>query len=197
MIEIILGSMKSGKSGALLDRLDRATYAKRGQKRPKACLVRPATDTREFVTRKGLEKKYDLFVFEGRLTHHTEELRDYDVICIDEGQFFPDLGFALFYFSAFKGKTVHVSCLQGDRNMLPWDAVSKAIPVADKITQVQAVCEFCGDDKKSTFTFYDGPSSSEQVVIGDGEYHAACAECWVEQSKKKEGCISLGPLESD
>jgi len=192
MVELILGSMKSGKSKTLLDRLDRATYTRRGRVRPRACLVRPKTDTREFVSRKSEGIKYDLLVLDGKLVvdpDNSKRLREYDVICIDEAQFFPDLAFALFYLSHMCGKTIYAACLQGDRNMKSWAAVSDSIPVADRITQIQAVCEFCGDESKSTFTYYDGPHSDDQVIIGDGEYHAACASCWVERTRVKEGIV--------
>jgi thymidine kinase len=186
MFEIILGSMKSGKSRALFDRMDKAEYSKRKGHKPRICLVRPQVDSREFVSRAQEAVKYDLLVVESNLYSRFRDLsRLYDLICIDEGQFFSDLGRISFSLSQ-TGIDVVAACLQGDRNLKPWKSVSEAIPYADKIVQVQAVCEFCGDPSKSTFTFYDGPFSEDQIVIGDGEFHAACADCWMEQTKLRE-----------
>jgi thymidine kinase len=182
MIELILGSMKSGKSKALFDRIDRALWSTH----PRVCLIRPACDTREFITRSDVDNGEFARFTRRSLLDEIDEFYRFDTICIDEGQFFPDLGEAMWILSRRGGgKDVYAACLQGDRDMRPWAAVSDAIPYADRIVQVHAVCEYCGDKSKSTFTFYDGPPSSDQVVIGDGEYHAACAECWREQTSKK------------
>lgn len=190
MIELIIGGMKSGKSGELFSRMDKLSYSKREGNAPGICLIRPKVDTRDFTARSPIEEKLrnaNIFAdhtFEKHLSDYFNEIAQYDVICIDEGQFFDDLDTVSFKLSLM-GKDVYIAALQGDRNMLPWKSVSDTIPVTDKITQVQAICEFCGDPKKSTFTFYDGPFSESQIVIGDGEFHPACAACWQEHTERK------------
>jgi thymidine kinase len=80
-ITLILGSMMSSKSSVLLEYIDRAQYANK-----KSCLVRPKTDTRKYISRKGLNPKDKTWIYQLD-TLHEITFDNFDLICIDEGQF--------------------------------------------------------------------------------------------------------------
>jgi thymidine kinase len=176
---LILGSMKSGKSSILLEELNRRKFAKK-----KCVVIRPKIDNREFLTRDPLAlSRYNVLTCES-LRDIWNEIFEYDVICIDEGQFIKFLGQdcnAL----ANSGKTIIVAALAGSSEKTAWQEISMAIPYADNIKKINAVCDRCFDDSKPTFTFFTGIKEPGGIVIGDGEYRAYCRECWEIANKEK------------
>ena len=166
-VELILGGMKSGKTGELFKQIDRAGY--RGLT---SCVVRPKTDTREFLAR-GSEFDYtEIWVNE--IADEIGWISSFDIVCVDEGQFISDLGTSC-HKLALNGNEVYVAALSGDTDLLEWKSVSGAIPYADKIKVVHAVCEDCHSD--AVFTYTDAKKDG-QVLIGDVQFKALCRECY-------------------
>jgi thymidine kinase len=165
---LVLGSMKSGKSSFLIDKADRAKY-----RHKKVCIVRPSTDTREFISRtKNIN--VDIIQYPIPTGKTFDILSQYDIILFDECQFVKDLGI-LGHGLALDGKEVWAAGLNGDSDMHSWPEISEAIPYADNIKRISGVCENCGNDE-STFSWYDG--KKDKIEIGDGKYRALCRSCW-------------------
>jgi thymidine kinase len=92
-----------------------------------------------------------------------------DVICIDEGQFFPDIVEMTWEWA--KTKIVIVSCLDGTFEQEPFPNVARLFSKADTITKLSAVCTTCKRD--APFTRRKG-GSSPLITIGGSELYAPC-----------------------
>jgi thymidine kinase len=174
-ITLLLGPMFSGKSSILLSEIEKATIAK-----VPCCIVRPKTDTRKFFTHSKRE-------FQAFDNYNVDDLKDipadkYDVICIDEGQFFKSLHHSLEW--AKDGKRVFISSLNGDRHQNEWKTTQEMIPLVDEIVFLKAVCSKCGSyDASFSYKLHD--TSADQVDIGGSaeSFIALCRGCLQEQTK--------------
>jgi len=167
-VTLILGPMFSGKSSMLLNEIDKATIAK-----IPCCIVKPKTDTRKFFTHSKMCSSCDIL--------NVDDLQDvpadkYNVICIDEGQFFNSLRHSITW--ANEGKRVFISALNGDRHQKEWKATQEMIPLVDEIIFIKAVCSNCGSYEAS-FSYKLNDTSTSQVDIGgsDESFIALCREC--------------------
>lgn len=184
MIELIIGPMFSGKSSELLRRLTRYKIAGK-----KTLLLRPNRDTRGFLTHDNKENSVSQTFVDSIADF--KDLYDYDVIGVDEGQFFPDL--QLIDKWADMGITVIVSALNGTSEKKPFQSVQDIIPLSDHITKLSAVCTNCGEDAQ--FSFYKDGNKNSDIVVGEDEYTALCRVCWNEKSNMKgENLPSFGDM---
>ena len=69
-------------------------------------------------------------------------MKDYDVVGIDEGQFFPDV-VEFCDGAANLGKTVVVAALDGTFERKPFGNIVSLIPLAEKVSKLSAVCVYC------------------------------------------------------
>jgi thymidine kinase len=169
-ITLYLGSMKSFKTSELFKVLDNSKYRK-----VKSCLVRPKIDNRKFVSR--YEDKLsinDNIIITNTIESISKNLLEYDVICIDEGQFIPDIG-PMSHQLALSGKEIYIAALNGDAEMRSWESISELLPFVDNIKRFSGICDEC---KKKTTTFsYFTQRKSHQIEIGDGSYKILCRDC--------------------
>jgi thymidine kinase len=168
---LILGSMRSSKSSYLFNQIDKAKFRKK-----RVVLIRPSIDTREFVSRTS-NIDVDILVSDD-LESIFEQLKVFDIICIDECQFLKNLG-PVAHRLALQGKEVWAAGLNGDSDLHPWLEISNAIPYVDTISRLTAVCEECHSDN-ATFTFYEGKKS--KIEIGEDKYRAYCRSCYEKAS---------------
>ena len=137
-IQIIVGPMFSGKSTELIRRLKRYQIA-----RYECLIVKYAKDLRydsESIA------THDQQTLKAVSTNNLEDLKvnfdDYDVIGIDEGQFFPDLvNFCEKMANA--GKAVIVAALDGTFQRKGFPTVMELIPLAEHVVKLNAVCMVC------------------------------------------------------
>ena len=180
-IELIIGPMFSGKSTRLIETIRKYTY-----KAKKTVMVKFHADKR--YSEKSEVVTHDLVKYDSieckNLLHSFDILNNYDVIGIDEGQFFNDLVKACEKL-AQENKIVIVAALNGDFRMEPFPAVSNLISKADKIKLMKAYCFNCHKDAKFSLRIVE---SNETVLIGSGEaYKPTCRDChkfFSEQRKK-------------
>ena len=117
--------------------------------------------------------KYDSIDCE-KLRDSIEKIKEYDVIGIDEGQFFPDLVEVCEELSLLN-KIVIIAALNGDFRMEPFPVISRIISKADKIKLLKAYCFNCHKDAKFSLRIVQ---SNETVLIGAGDaYKPACRQC--------------------
>ena len=179
-IELILGPMFSGKSTRLIETIRKFTY-----KAKKTIMIKYFADQRyseksEVVTHDFI--KYDSINCKN-LKDSLETLKKYDVIGIDEGQFFPDLVEICEELALLK-KIIIIAALNGDFRMEPFPVISKIISKADKIKLLKAYCFNCHKDAYFSLRIVQ---SNETVLIGAGEaYKPACRECHKYFSSERE-----------
>ena len=176
-IEVIVGSMFSGKSEELIRRLNRARIA-----RQKVQVFKPAIDARysvqEIASHSG--HKHDSLP----VTTAAEMLEaieaDTEVVGIDEGQFFDMALVDAANQLARKGKRVIVAGLDQDYTGRPFEPMPQLLCVAEFITKTHAICVKCG----STANYSQRTVESEaRVEVGASDkYEARCRRCFVPHS---------------
>ena len=189
-IELILGPMFSGKSTRLIELMRKYVY-----KAKKTIMVKYYADQR--YSEKSEVVTHDLIKYDSinckLLRNSFDTLKQYDVIGIDEGQFFADL-VEVCEELALMGKIVLIAALNGDFRMEPFPVIQRIISKSDKIKLLKAYCFNCHKDAKFTLRIVQ---RNETVLIGAGEaYKPACRECHVFFSKQREkGNLNLAKLD--
>ncbi|XP_055337471.1 thymidine kinase, cytosolic-like isoform X2 [Paramacrobiotus metropolitanus] len=170
-IQLIFGPMFSGKTTELLRRINRYKIAKY-----KVLLLKYAKDVRY---EENCVSTHDRHAVPARnavmLKECTEECYAYDVIGIDEGQFFPDiLEFAEHLANC--GKTIIVAALDGTFQRGPFGDIVHLVPKAENIVKLSAVCIICNSD--AAFTRRYSAETAVELIGGSDKYMAVCRECY-------------------
>ena len=172
-IEVITGSMFSGKSEELIRRLRRAEIA-----RQKVQVFKPQVDTRfaadHIVSHSDIRMpSIDVPSARALLAMVRD---DTEVVGIDEGQFF-DLELPMVCNTlADAGKRVIVAGLDQDSFGKPFEPMPQLLAIAEYITKTLAICVVCGNPANHTQRLV---TSSERVLIGaSGTYEARCRQCF-------------------
>jgi thymidine kinase len=179
-IQVILGCMYSGKTSELQRRGRRMSIAQKT-----VLYIKLDKDMRykrdRVVTHDGVME--DAMVC-GFLTETVEEALKHDVICIDEGQFFPNL---LEYcdLMANVGKKVIIAMLDAtfNRSAFPEGNTLEIISIARNVDKLTAVCQKCGVDGASTSALERKEDavradSSGKLIGGNDVYAALCRRCY-------------------
>jgi len=172
-IEVICGSMFSGKSEELIRRLTRARIAKR-----RVQAFKPKLDDRysavEVVSHAGQRINAVAVASSRDIVDQTEDRTE--VVGIDEAQFF-DAGIVeAAQKLADLGKRVIVAGLDQDYLGRPFDPMPALMAVAEEVTKTRAICVRCGAPASRTQRLV---ASSERVVVGAaGLYEARCRQCF-------------------
>ena len=172
-IEVIAGSMFSGKSEELIRRLRRAVIA-----RQKVQVFKPDVDDRfgreEIVSHS--EMRLPSIPVASSAELESRVAPDTDVVGIDEGQFF-DAGLtAVAERLADAGKRVIVAGLDTDYRGEPFDPIPSLMAIAEDVTKTHAICMVCGGTANNTQRLVDSP---ERFVVGaQGVYEARCRRCF-------------------
>jgi len=176
-IEVIVGSMFSGKSEELIRRLNRARIA-----RQKVQVFKPKIDSRysveEIASHSG--HKHNSKPVSSAAEMLAEINAETQVVGIDEGQFF-DMGLIDAVNSlASEGKRVIVAGLDQDYTGKPFEPMPQLLSVAEFITKTHAICVKCG----STANYSQRTVESEaRVEVGASDkYEARCRKCFVPHS---------------
>ncbi len=176
-IEVIVGSMFSGKSEELIRRLKRANIA-----RQKVQVFKPKIDDRysieEIASHSGL-KHISLPVTTAKELLAAIE-PDTQVVGIDEGQFFDKEIVNAVNFLANSGKRVIVAGLDQDFMGKPFEPMPQLLSVAEFITKTHAICVKCG----ATANYSQRTVNSEALVeVGASDkYEARCRQCFIPHS---------------
>jgi len=171
-IEVICGSMFSGKTEELIRRLNRSILARQHVE-----IFKPTIDTRYH------EKNV--------VSHNESEIRctpvqfaediillsgDCDVVGIDEGQFFDEDLVHVCMRLANNGKRVIIAGLDMDYRAQPFGPIPQLMSIAEYVTKVHAICIQCGNLASYT---YRTAVNSERVLVGEKDmYEARCRRCF-------------------
>ena len=171
-IEVICGSMFSGKTEELIRRLKRAKIANQ-----KVEIFKPKLDTRYDETK---VVSHDANSILSSPVESSVKILDLvegvNVIGIDEAQFFdgdlPNICQQL----ALKGVRVIVAGLDMDYKGQPFGPMPALLAVAEYITKVHAICQHCGNLATHSYRLI---AESDQVVLGEKDtYEPRCRTCY-------------------
>jgi len=171
-IEVICGSMFSGKTEELIRRLKRSKIA--GQK---VEIFKPMIDTRyddvKVVSHDSNSILSTPIEHSSRLIELSEGA---NVIGIDEAQFFDNELTRACEQLALKGIRVIVAGLDMDYKGVPFGPMPNLLAVAEYITKVHAICHQCGNLATHSYRLSD---NNAQVVLGETDrYEARCRTCY-------------------
>jgi thymidine kinase len=172
-IEVIVGSMFSGKSEELIRRLRRAEIA-----RQRVQTFKPRIDTRyaadQIVSHSEMRIPSHAVGTSGELLECVDPATE--VVGIDEGQFFDQGLPAVCTALADRGKRVIVAGLDQDYLGKPFEPMPQLLAIAEFITKTHAICMVCGNPANHTQRLV---RSGDRVLVGaSGVYEARCRRCF-------------------
>ncbi len=178
-IEVIVGSMFSGKSEELIRRLNRARIA-----RQKVQVFKPSIDDRysveEIATHSGMTHISKPVMTAKELLAQIDD--DTEVIGIDEGQFFDMEIVEAVNDLANNGKRIIIAGLDQDYMGKPFEPMPQLLSIAEFITKTHAICVKCGNTANYSQRTFE---SEERVEVGaTGKYEARCRKCFIPHSDK-------------
>ena len=166
-INLILGCMFSGKTSELVRRYNRHTIGGR-----KCLMIKYKKDTRYDDEAVVTHDKIKIKAFVCEYLYEADHLvNQYDVICVDELQFYKDADIICDKW-ANNGKIIEACGLNGTFNRTPFPVISNIIPLAENITFLKAVCKETGKDAVYSHINIDVHDSSTEIIGGDEKYDA-------------------------
>lgn len=174
-IEVICGSMFSGKSEELIRRVRRAQFAKQ-----KIAVFKPKIDNR--YSEEAVVSHNGNTVIAHPIEQATEMWNyltdDFDVVAIDEAQFFEDDIIGTVQKLANHGFRVILAGLDQDFKGVPFGPMPKLMAIAEQVTKLQAVCSICGSPASRTQRLINGQPAKEDdpvILVGAAEaYEPRC-----------------------
>ncbi|MFN5477906.1 MAG: thymidine kinase [Sphingobacteriales bacterium] len=171
-IEVICGSMFSGKTEELIRRLKRARIANQ-----KVKIFKPAIDVRyhaEHIV------SHDENMIPSTPVGSSAEIpalaAEFNVIGIDEAQFFDDGVIEVANKLALRGARVIVAGLDMDYTGKPFGQIPNLLAIAEYITKLHAICMVCGNIASYS---YRKTNQDDQVVLGEKNiYEPRCRQCF-------------------
>ena len=172
-IEVVCGSMFSGKSEELIRRLRRAQIA-----RKKVQIFKPKFDSRfgedEIISHSEMRIPSTDVGSSAELLRMVDD--NTEVVGIDEGQFFDAELPAVCNTLASRGTRVIVAGLDQDYLGKPFEPMPQLLAIAEYITKTLAICMVCGNPANHTKRLV---VSSDRLLLGaQGTYEARCRRCF-------------------
>jgi len=179
-IEVICGSMFSGKTEELIRRLNRARIAKQ-----KVEIFKPTIDTRydeeNVVSHDAKSVSSTPVESASQILFYAEE---FEVVGIDEAQFFDNELIHVCNQLADQGKRVVVAGLDMDFTGKPFGPIPLLLASAEYVTKVHAICMRCGN-----LASYSHRTTMDEKLVLLGEtdaYEPLCRTCFAESRKKQK-----------
>jgi len=169
MLHIVTGPMFSGKTSYLSAHLP-----------PKSLYINHCLDTRGELF---YSHNTSLTFLEDITCIKTEKLSDdlvkgFDIIGIDEAQFFKELKPTILRWVEKMGKTVYVAGLNCDYKRNKFGEISELFAYCDSVTKLTAHC-ICGKDAMFSHRLN---KSNDQIVVGSSEYEPLCRKCFTDRN---------------
>ena len=172
-IQLIIGPMFSGKTTELMRRIRR--YAISGKK---TAIIKYYADTR-YSDNKSLVT-HDNFAYNinviSVISLNDANIDDYDIVGIDEGQFFSEL-YNFCCKNADLGKIIIIAALNGNSNRETFGEVINLVPMAESIKKLNAICLDCGNE--ATFSHRIVTNNNEVLIGGTESYKPLCRKCYI------------------
>ncbi|EHO69677.1 thymidine kinase [Segatella maculosa] len=178
-IEVVCGSMFSGKTEELIRRMKRAKFAKQ-----RVEIFKPTVDTRY--------SDEDVVSHDQNAIHSTPIdasgailllASDIDVVGIDEAQFLDDGLVDVCNELANKGVRVIIAGLDMDYKGVPFGPIPALCAIADEVTKVHAICVRCG---ALAYVSHRLVNNDHRVLLGEKEeYEPLCRDCYQKALKEE------------
>ena len=182
-LEVVCGSMFSGKTEELMRRLRRAEYAQQN-----VLTIKHKIDVRKsktcIVSHEGKERLAFSIDNTAESVEKILELanKNISVVGIDELNFFPEMIIEVICKLVEAGKRVICAGLDLDFRGEPFKQVSTVLSIADEVTKLKAICVECGKDAYHTQRIVNGkPAKYDDpiILVGAEEcYQARCRDCF-------------------
>ena len=171
-IEVICGSMFSGKTEELIRRLKRAQIANRSVE-----IFKPMIDNRysetEIVSHDARK------IVSTPISHSTNILvlaEGIEVVGIDEAQFFDDQLPYVCEQLALRGTRVVVAGLDMDYKGVPFGVIPSLMAIAEYVTKLHAICMQCGNIATHSYRLVH---NEDRIMVGEKEsYEPRCRKCY-------------------
>lgn len=199
-LEIILGSMYSGKTSRLVEIYKQCQFCNISvavinhsidnrydnellSTHDKVKIPCIKTDKLMEIYTEGLDIESPLEEFKSipRLKDKFK-IKNSEVILINEGQFFPDL-YEFVNKLLDDEKKVYVCGLDGDFERKKFGQILEIIPLCDKLYKLTSLCSLCKNGKKGIFSMRL-TNEKEQTVVGSENYIPVCRECYNKNKSK-------------
>lgn len=176
-LQLIVGCMFSGKSTELIRRIRR--FQSIGKR---VCVVNHNLDNRDGNT--GVATHYGDNVDSLKYSHlmnfvNIYDLSNYDVICIDEGQFFDDLRNSVKSLVEVYKLQVVVAGLTSDFRREPFGDMLSLMLIADDVLFCKAYCGVCQDGTLASFTKRLSDTTAQVDIGSKDKYLAVCRKCYL------------------
>ncbi|KAG5505771.1 hypothetical protein JKF63_05107 [Porcisia hertigi] len=175
-VELIIGPMFAGKTTELMRRVKREIHARRS-----CFVIKYSKDTRydehNVASHDQLTLRAQAAVSQLKEVH--DKWQRFDVVAIDEGQFFPDL-VNFCNTAADAGKIVMVSALDGDYLRRPFGKICDLVPYCEAVDKLTAVCMMC-HEQPACFTRRTVNVEEQELIGGSDLYIATCRGCYKKQ----------------
>ena len=177
-IEVICGSMFSGKTEELIRRLRRAQIA-----RQQIQVFKPVIDNRYHAEKVMSHNGADFEALPVASSQRILETLDENttVVAIDEVQFFETAVIDICEHLVAEGKRVICAGLDMDFRGVPFGPMPDLLARAELVSKLHAICVVCGDEASRTQRLIDGqPAAFDDpvVLVGAAEvYEARCRDC--------------------
>ena len=183
-IEVVCGSMFSGKTEELIRRLRRAQFAKQ-----KVEIFKPAIDVR-YSEEDVVSHDHNVIPSTPVKTSAEilEKVGDVDVVGIDEAQFFDEGIVSVCDTLASRGIRVIIAGLDMDYQCKPFGAMPQLLSIADDVLKVHAICIRCG---RNAYVSHRKVDVDGQVMLGEKmEYEPLCRECYRKEQARVKGYVA-------
>ncbi len=176
-IEVVCGSMFSGKTEELIRRMRRAQFAKQ-----RVEIFKPSIDVRyseedvvshdqKHIQSTPIDSSASILLLAG----------DIDVVGIDEAQFFDDGLVDVCNELAYRGVRVIIAGLDMDFRGKPFGPMPALCAIADEVTKVHAICVRCGS---LAYVSHRKVAGDRRVLLGETqEYEPLCRECYQKEMR--------------
>ncbi|MDB9990332.1 thymidine kinase [Flavobacteriales bacterium] len=177
-IEVICGSMFSGKTEELIRRLKRAEFAKQ-----KTLIIKPITDVRYSESKVVSHDSNEIISNPVKSSKEIIQLsKDVDVVALDEAQFFDDGIVDVCNELANSGKRVIVAGLDMDYEGNPFGPMPNLMAIAEFVTKVHAICTKTGNLANYSHRI---SKSKDLVLLGErDEYEPLSRRAFIENFNK-------------
>lgn len=170
-LELIIGPMFSGKSTELIRKIRLLKIIKR-----KVLVLKPSIDNR-YLNGKITSHNYDSV--DCKVIKKLEEISDddvknYDTVIIDEGQFFTDLKNNVIKWIDDFSIDVIIGALDGDFEKQPFGQILELIPHSNNCTKLNSLCSKCSDGTEAPFSLRIIKSSDIVLIGGIESYIPVC-----------------------
>ena len=174
-LEIILGPMFSGKTTQTIQIYNKYKYIGK-----KVLVINYIDDKRYDDTMLSSHDQIKIpCIFLKTLNEALLQMKEADVIIINEGQFFVDIFEVVLEMVEKWNKIVFICGLDGDYKRNKFGNLLDLIPFSDKITKLNSLCSKCRNGTNAIFT-HRVSCESDQIVIGVDNYIPLCRSCYLE-----------------